>query len=278
MWDLIKKYWTAALSLCASSIISWLLDFNIAGMNKVTSFISLFLTIWVALTVIVEHHHKHKIKSFGEKIILNQKQVKILEQSLNPEKPIKDMVNLLDQTRKEFHKMKKFKNFWKDIWCNKATYTSTLTTLIIAVISQIVVFTDYLYRISWCAEHKLFIQIAAPILAVAWVILDLYTTWTKYGKETIAEYQRRKDSKLSKEQKVEIKNKISNLEKAIETATAKYSKALRFVTDLDTLVKSGYITTQSENIEYQTSKNTVTSLQNTLESLKAELATEKAKL
>ena len=278
MWDLIKKYWTVALSFCASSIISWLLDFNIVGMNKTTSFISLFLTIWVALTVIVEHYNKHRIKSFGEKIILNQKQVKILEQSLNPEKSIKDTINLLCQIRKEFNKMKKFKNFWKDIWCNKATYTSTLTTLIIAVMSQIVIFTDYLYKISWCAEHKLFIQIVAPILAIAWVVLDLYTTWTKYGKETIAEYQNRKNSKLTKEQKVEIKNNISTLEKAIETATVKYSKAIRFVTDLDVLIKSGYITTQSENIEYQVSKDTVANLQNTLETLKADLATEKAKL
>lgn len=137
MWDLIKKYWSVLCSILASTTVAWLLNFDLAGMDRTTSFISMSLMFYAVFTVIKIRRKDKPRKTFIEKIATSQRQVKVLENVLNPNKPVEELISLIDQTRKKLSKMEKLKNFLKALWGNKFTLLNTIVVLFIASLTQV---------------------------------------------------------------------------------------------------------------------------------------------
>ena len=93
-----------------SFLIAWILDFQKSSMDAATSFASMSLVIFSILTVIKFNiDNKNKKKTLIEKVGTSQKQLKIVEQCIDPLRSGEEIVDLLFETKKALNERKKIK-------------------------------------------------------------------------------------------------------------------------------------------------------------------------
>lgn len=267
-WEKLKGLWNIYGGIGISTLIAWLTKWNKSEMDKWSSYLILMLTCISVLTFFKIVLFKKKASAI-DKVANADKSVKTLKTAVDPARSGEEIGTAIIFTINGGKKvMVKFKNFLKEIWGNKLTITNTIIVLFFATLSQVVTYTDYLYRISWFAENELVIKIASPIIAGIWVFIDLFTTYTKYGFESLQELADRKMSKLSKEEKARLKTNLKTLKESLSTAESKYADLIKAVRDFETLVNAGYVVTMAENEEYNTNKRQITNIETTIENLK----------
>lgn len=275
----VKDEWNFYGSFVIAYTLSLFLDWNMSKLQRANQFVALLMNIFILLTVIKKIVFPSKKKMKVEKIADMNKQAKNMDLGINPEMKINETVELAEHIMKGGKKiMKKLKDFFKVLWGNKITLSSTIITLYMATMVQVATYTDKLYNIAWFSNHAIVVKILSPIITSLCVFISLYGTYTKYGFEGLQALADKKLSKLSKEEKKELKDNILKLEKALDLATAKYNEAKEIVNNFALLKDTGYTLNSDETLKYNMANSSLTMLENTIAKLESELKETKDKL
>lgn len=245
------EMWNFYGGIILSTLLSWVFDFNRTHMDTTTSYIILSITIISVLTIIKKEKKKKitddsKVKekeekkpkekkekkkkeklNIIEKTTLLNPQFKALENALHPLETAKDLSNTIIETTTLLERLgilmkEKIKNFFNRLWGNKFTIINITFNLLAVAVADYLLFSDYLLRFEFIAQNELAFKIAVPILSVIYLIIDIFTTVTKYGWESLTELKEKakqkalqKASKLSKEQKDVVKKQIENVQNTL---------------------------------------------------------------
>lgn len=133
--ELLKNYWNIWSSVIISYLIGWLMDFNKFSMDRATSFLSMFLVIFAFLTVAKINYSKSKKKTIIEKSVVNQKQIKPIQNAINPLEQGEELYDILVHTKKIINERKTNK-IMKWIKENKGAIL-TITVGILSLISTL---------------------------------------------------------------------------------------------------------------------------------------------
>ena len=218
-----KELWNVYGGIALSTLIAFLTHWDKLEMDKWASYLILTLTCISVLTFFkLVYSKKKKASAIDKGAIHSQRAVNTLKNAVNPMATGQEVGEAIIYTCKGGKKVLiKIKNFFKEIWGNKFTLGNTIIVLFFATLSQVMTYTNYLYQISWFAEHELVIKIASPIIAIIWVVIDLLTTYTKYGFESLDEIANRKLAKktneLSKEEKQNLKGLLKQYKSSLVT-------------------------------------------------------------
>ncbi len=238
-----KDLWNIYGGIALSTLIAFLTHWDKIEMDRWASYLILTLTCISVLTFFkLVYSKKKKANALDKGAIHSQRSINTLKNAVDPMATGQEVGEAIIYTYKGGKKvMKKVKNFFKEIWGNKFTLGNTIIVLIFATLSQIMTYTEYLYRINWFAEHEIVIKIASPIVAIVWVFIDLLTTYTKYGFESLDEIANRKlakkTSELSKEEIQHLKGLLKQYKASLVTLRKRkmeLEKMLQNFTDLDT--------------------------------------------
>lgn len=275
----VKDEWNFYGSFVIAYTLSLFLDWNMSKLQRANQFVALLMNIFILLTVIKKIVFPSKKKMKVEKIADMNKQAKNMDLGINPETKINETVELAEHIMKGGKKiMKKLKDFFKVLWGNKVTLSSTIITLYMATMVQVATYTDKLYNIAWFSNHAIVVKILSPIITSLCVFISLYGTYTKYGFEGLQALADKKLSKLSKEEKKKLKDNISKLERALDLANAKYDEAKEIVNNFALLKDTGYTLNSDETLKYNMANSSLTMLENTIAKLESELKETKDKL
>ena len=268
-----KELWNVYGGIALSTLIAWLTHFDKLEMDKWASYLILCLTCISVLTFFKIVYFKRKKNTIDKATIQTNRSVKALTTAVNPMSVGEEVGEAIIYTVKGGRKfVQKVKNFFKEIWGNKFTLGNTIIVLFLATLSQVMTYTEYLYRITWFAEHEIVVKIASPIVAIIWVFFDLLTTYTKYGFESLDEIATRKANakvgKMSKEEKQVLKDNLRKLKDSLTVVEKKKSQIQKFIDETETLVSSGYVLDFNERGEYDKNKTQIVNLESSLEDLK----------
>lgn len=243
--------WNFYGGIILSTLLAWLFDFNRNSMDDTTSFIILTITIISVFTIVKkdrksnkynkensvvkdekktkekkEKKKKEKLNMLEKTTLLNP-QFKALQSALSPLESAKNLSETIIETTTLIERLGKFMkqkivNFFKRLWGNKFTILNIILNLVVVGIADYLLFSDYLMRFEIIAQNELAFKIAVPILSVFYLIIDIFTTVSKYGWESLLELNEKskqkaiqKASQLSKEQKEVVKNQIAIIKKKI---------------------------------------------------------------
>lgn len=270
-----KELWNVYGGIALSTFIAWLTHWDKVEMDKWASYLILTLTCISVLTffkIVLFRKKKKKTNRLDKGIFNANKNVKRLRTAINPMSIGQEVGNAIIYTCKGGKWfMGKVKNFFKELWGNKFTLLNTIIVLFLATLSQVMTYTEYLYRINWFAENEIVIKIASPIVAGIWVFVDLLTTYTKYGFESLEDLAKRKEEKklasLSKEEKSKLKDNVKELKNTLEILKDKEEGMLKTISKLENLMSAGYSLNMNEREEYESNRNQITNVQNTIANL-----------
>ena len=267
-----KELWNVYGGIALSTLIAWLTHFDRLEMDKWASYLILCLTCISVLTFFKIVCFKRKKNAIDKGTISTTKSIKTLQTAVNPLQIGEEVGTAIIYTAKGGKRfVLKVKNFFKELWGNKFTIGNTIIVLFLATLSQVMTYTEYLYKINWFAEHELVIKIASPIIAFIWVFIDLLTTYTKYGFESLEEIANRKINKsigkMSKEEKQRLKDSLKELKHSLVVVEEKKKQLENMVSDVDTLIRSGYNLGFDERNEYDKNKTQIVNLQGSIENL-----------
>ncbi len=270
----VKELWNVYGGIALSTFIAWLTRWSKIEMDKWTSYLILTLTCISVLTFfkIVFFKKKKKPNIIEKGAIQSQKSFKSLQTALNPQQVGEEVGNAIIYTVKGGRKlMKKVGNFFKELWYNKFTLSNTIIVLFMATLTQVATYTDYLYRFNWFAEHELVVKVASPIVAGIIVFIDLLTTYTKYGFESLEDIAKRKEQKklaeLSKQEKAKLKLKLKDLRDTLEVVKEKRKDLFKTIADMEKLINAGYNLSMRERDIYESDRNQVSNIENTISNL-----------
>lgn len=270
----VKELWNVYGGIALSTFIAWFTRWSKIEMDKWTSYLILTLTCISVLTFfkIVFFKKKRKPNIIEKGAIQSQKSFKSLQTALNPQQVGEEVGNAIIYTVKGGRKlMKKVGNFFKELWYNKFTLSNTIIVLFMATLTQVATYTDYLYRFNWFAEHELVVKVASPIVAGIIVFIDLLTTYTKYGFESLEDIAKRKEQKklaeLSKQEKAKLKLKLKDLRDTLEVVKEKRKDLFKTIADMEKLINAGYNLSMRERDIYESDRNQVVNIENTISNL-----------
>lgn len=203
----------------------------------------------------------------------------------NPKKELEEIGNLRNKIYKGERIMwSKLKSALKWLWGNKCTLFTTLCNVCIMAIANFMALTEYIYRFEVLAENKMVIQIAVPALSILWVIIDLYTTYSKRGCESLEELNaiaqakaELKANKLTKEQKQTLKAQLTKLKGLLAPKEEQMAKARKRLEEIDTLITFGCASIEEQNEKIQLHKS-IGSQNPAVETLKKQIASIEEKL
>lgn len=275
IWRKIKELWNVYGGILFSTLIAWLNNWNKLEMDKWSSYLILTLTCISVLTFFKIIYFKKKKPSPIDNAT-QPKATRMVKTALDPLSLGQDVGGAIIYTVKGGKKtMQKIKNFFKELWGNKFTITNTIVVLFMATLSQIATYTDYLYRFQWCADNKLLIQILSPIVAGIIVFIDLFTTYTKYGFESLKELADRKAQKkidnMSKAEKKVLKDNLKDLQKTLKIVSDKRYELAKVIEKTDLLLGAGYNLNSNEKNEYDANKDQLTNIDNTIKNLETKI-------
>lgn len=273
-----KELWNVYGGIALSTFIAWLTNWSKIEMDRWASYLILTLTCISVLTFfkIVLFKKKKRTSKIDRGVFNAQKSVKTMRTAVDPIGVGQEVGNAIIYTvRGGKWFMQKIINFFKELWGNKFTLLNTIIVLFLATLSQVMTYTNYLYQINWFAEHELVVKIASPIIAGIWVFIDLLTTYTKYGFESLETIAKRKEEKklatLSKEEKAILKENLKELKTTLNIAKEKHENLLKFISQTEQLINAGYSLNISEREQYDSNRNQVVNIKNTIDNLETRI-------
>lgn len=244
----------------------------------------LFLLVGFIVYVRNNVFHKH-----GKKKVSNILPKSRVEHIINLANDPKEELEQIGHLRNKIYKgerimWSKLKSALKWLWGNKCTLYTTICNIIIMATANFMALTEYIYRFESLAQNKLFIQIAVPVLSVLWVAVDLYTTYSKRGCESLEELNaiaqakaELKANKLTKEQKQTLKAQLAKLKGLLAPKEEQMAKARKRLEEIETLITFGCASIEEQNEKIQLHK-TIGSQNPAVETLKKQIASIEEKL
>lgn len=279
MLKLIKKYWDILGGTVMGLIISFIAKWQLEKMQLAYTTIILIL-VCIGLLKVVKSSYENK--NVLDRVVEKQSPVRAVKMAQNPTQEGEELGELMIETMKGSKKtMTKIKNFFKRVWGNKFTLLNITFNLLAVAIVDYLVFSEYLMRFNFFVENQLAFKIGIPVLSVMYLSLDIFTTVSKYGWETLLELKDKaeqkalqKASKLSSEQKAIIKNNIKAVKVSITNAENELLKIADVIKNFEILQSlNGLVTISAENITmYNNAITRKPSLEANLSHLKLELS------
>ena len=272
-----KELWNVYGGIAISTLIAWLSHWDKVEMDRWASYLILTLTCISVLTFFkIVFLKKKKANAVDKGAIISQKSFKTLKTAVDPMATGEEIGNAIIYTVKGGKSgMKKLGYFFKELWGNKFTLGNTIIVLFLATLSQVMTYTEYLYKIEWFAQNEIVIKIASPIIAGIWVFVDMFTTYTKCGFESLEEIAQRKlksaSTKMTKEEKKKLKESLKKLRDNLSLVQAKYDALTKSVNDFETLISAGYSLDYNERNEYDNKKTQSLNLGATIEKMKKDI-------
>lgn len=279
LFAFLKDFWNVYGAIFLSAFLGWLVDWNTTQLITLNQYIGMTISIMCLLTMIKFLLFPKKKPIMAEKIIRKQGVVKNLENTIEFENNFKEKRKQIKNTMKGSIKiMNKLKKFIKWVWGNKFTLIDTFAVIFIATCIQLATYTEYMYRFEFFEKNEQIIKIVSPILVAIYVFVDLYTTYTKYGCESVEELQRRAEQKknekltqLTKEQRLAVKNRLDVLKKQLKTMTSELTTLNKDVSYFETLQQIGTLFTQRDIDTYNKNKNEAEKIKNNVKCLENEI-------
>lgn len=279
MLKLIKKYWDILGGTAMGLIISFIAKWQLEKMQLAYTTVILIL-VCIGLLKVVKSSYENK--NVLDRVVEKQSPVRAVKIAQNPTQEGEELGELMIETMKGSKKtMTKIKNFFKRVWGNKFTLLNITFNLLAVAIVDYLVFSEYLMRFNFFVENQLAFKIGIPVLSVMYLSLDIFTTVSKYGWETLLELKDKaeqkalqKASKLSSEQKAIIKNNIKAVKVSITNAENELLKIADVIKNFEILQSlNGLVTISAENITmYNNAITRKPSLEANLSHLKLELS------
>lgn len=254
MLKLLKRYWDilggTAMGLGLSFATQWQL-------NKMQLACTTIMLILVSIGLLKVIKSSFDNKGLIDKVVERQSPVRAVIMAQNPTQEGEELGELVIETMKGGKKtMTKIKNFFKRVWGNKFTLINITINLLCVAIADYLVFSEYLLRFNFFTENQLAFKVGVPVLSALYLVLDIFTTVSKYGWENLDELKAKsqkkateKASKLSKEQKAIIKNQIKAVENGIATLENELNDMLNIIKNFEILQSlNGVITISSDKV------------------------------
>lgn len=246
----LKKYWNLWGGVLIGTFLAWVKHLNKESMDYITSAIVLVITLIGALTFLKSNLNPKKDKKTKEMGIpfetgTELSQVKHINIATNPEQLGIDLLRKIDETLiivKEGKKMNKIKNFFKWLWGNKCTLINIIVSVCAIGFINFMCLADYMMRYAVFARNETFFKIAIPVLSTLWLVLDIFTTVSKYGCESLKQLDvraketlERKLNALTPEQKKAVKGTLVELQAKLALIEPKYNECLKTIESFKTL-------------------------------------------
>ena len=297
-WYMVKKIiewlsemWNIYGGIFLSALLAWVYKFNISYMERTTSFIIMALTLCSVLTILKRGIKTSKNKNTKkttriEKATLIQPRVKAIDTAVNTEQAVQELsdtilktTTILERTMKVMRE--KIKNFFKRVWGNKATIINITANLLVVAIADYLLFADYLLKFDFVAQNELLFKVLVPILGIIYLVIDIYTTVSKYGWESLQELKVKteqkkleKESRLTKEQKEVLKETKDGVKKQLNEAENKLANAETIIKQVDLLRSIGGVPIGDDKIrDYQQALSNKNTLASQIDNLKQTLET-----
>lgn len=252
MLKLLKKYWDILGGTAMGLGLSFATQWQLSKMQLAYTTIILILVSIGLLKVIKSSFNS---KGLIGKMVEHQSPVRAIKIAQNPTQEGEELGELVIETMKGGKKtMTKIKNFFKRVWGNKFTLINITINLLCVAVADYLVFSEYLLRFNFFTENQIAFKIGVPVLSALYLVLDIFTTVSKYGWENLDELKAKsqkkateKASKLSKEQKAIIKNQIKVVENGIATLENELNDALDIIKNFEILQSlNGVITISAD--------------------------------
>lgn len=289
----LKRYWNLWGGVLIGIFIAWVKHFSKESMDLISSAIVMTITLIGALTFLKSSFNSNKNKQkkevedpFEKATTLSQ--VKHINMALNPSQVGIEFIRTIDETltiMKEGKQMNKFKKFFKWLWGNKCTLINIIVSVCAIGLINFMALADYMMRYAIFARNEMFFKIAIPILSTLWLALDIFTTVSKYGCESlkdldirIQEAKERKLNALTPEQKKAVKSAIIELKGQLAGYEPKYNECLKTIESFNMLSKIPNFDTSSLQQGYQNALNYTTANANLIAQLKSQISLLEEKL
>lgn len=186
---------------------------------------------------------------------------------------------------KERKKMSKIKNFFTWLWGNKCTLISLTISILAVGFCNYLMFMGYLDQYQVFVENETLIKILGVALSVGYLSVDIFTTVSKYGCESLEQLDTRyreeaekKLNALTPEQKAAVKSAIKKFQSQLELIEPKYNEAIKTIESFQTLSKiqgfdaSALADSYNSALQFKNTNETlVTELRNQIEVLASKL-------
>lgn len=224
--EFLKEQWNLYSPIVISTLASLFSQWNANQVLEINQYISLTISMMCLLTMIKFLINPKGKKNVIESIISTTANVKKADLIIHQDEQLENTLEMLKQSRKVgIIFMEKIKNFFSRIWGNKFTILNITFNLLAVAVVDFLVFSEYLLRFNFFVENELAFKIGIPVLSVLYLVLDIFTTVTKYGWESLDELNEKSEQKalekagqLTKEQKTFIKSQLKQIKDAMETA------------------------------------------------------------
>lgn len=236
----LRKYWNLWLTVLIFVIVIWFKNKNETLVEEIKTYLMFAISLIGALTFIKTNLEK------GKKASYNAASIEGIRSEM--EKNVAELKSEMEKQNfnflKEKNKMEKFKKFFKWLWGNKYTLISLTISIIAVAFCNYLMWFGYLDRYTIFAEHETLLKVLGIVLSLGYLAVDIFTTVTKYGCESIEQlntrYQaeaERKLNALSPEQKAAVKSTIKNLQTQLSLIEPKYNEALKTIESFQMLSK-----------------------------------------
>lgn len=186
---------------------------------------------------------------------------------------------------KENKKMEKIKKFFSWLWGNKCTLLSLTISILSVGFCNFLMFAGYLNRYQVFCENELLLKIIGVSLSVIYLFVDIFTTVSKYGCESLEQLDKRykeeaekKLNALTSEQKSVVKSTIKKLEIQLEAIEPKFNEAIKTVESYQTLANIKGFDTSTLVDSYNLALGFINDNKAMVEGLKAQIEGLKSKL
>ena len=217
-WEKVKGLWNIYGGIAISTIIAWLTNWSKVEMDTWSSYLLLTISC-ISLLTFFKVVFKKKTNGIPDKLISQQKNVKVLKTALYPEQVGEEIGTAIIYTVKGGQKIVgKFGKFLKWIWGNKFTLISIISNLVVSATAQFIMYSDTLKDFAFFQEHKMIFIIVVTALCVLWLFDNIFCVVTKYGLENLEEIKERTAAKkqeqlnkLTPDQKKSLKKVLKGL-------------------------------------------------------------------
>lgn len=203
----LLDFWDIYGGIITTILVALIVNFEKVVMDKVTSFTSMLIVI-TSVFVYIKIYYRREKKSFLDALILSDSPIKSIypfAKSNDISKGFKKIKENKMDIKKKLYTL--FNNKWTII---SLLWDSIVVVLLIAFscVEQLKQFTPMLKN-----ETRIII---AVIIAICYLIPEVYTTVTKYGIESYAEIISRKKKKLLEKSNPSVKEKIEEAEEDVK--------------------------------------------------------------
>lgn len=283
LFKFIIDLWNVYGGIVLSTIIAKILSFKIEEMEKTSAYLILMIACIGVLTSIKCLVFRQSKTLVDKAITHSSTPLKAIDTATNPVASSEELTGMIIETTSFLERLGKsmkvkIKNFFKRVWGNKYTILNITINFVIVAIADFITFSDFLKGYDFFVNNELAFKIGIPLLSSIYLVLDIFTTITKYGWESLNELKdkseqkaRDKASRLTKEQKIVIKNQIKIMHNAINDANSQIKTLDSIINNFEVFESLGISVSQEKYNDYVNANTKKQSLEENIIACQKEL-------